>query len=173
MAVEHDRLADLQNAREPVTLARAQRDAVVAYAAATAEFPGFADDELCSKIFGAIPHALTLTIPSDEATKQVNGALEGFDLLVRLLTEHVATLQRRQTMLGTKKRPRNADYARYVLILDLVRLFEGIFQQPAKITREGACCQFLSAVLSRCEGKELDPDGAYDSWRKARRWLAC
>src|SRR5262249_14365563 len=168
MALEFDRLADPNSAREPVTIGGSQ---TMAIAECTASFPDFLEHDVLCRVLREVPHGLLLSIASDEATQQVKKALDGLDLLVRLLSQHVATLERRQAWLGTKKSPRSADHARYVLILDLVRIFESTFGQPAAITREGACCRFLSAVVSRCEGKKLEPNGAYDSWREARRWL--
>jgi len=125
----------------------------------------FPDSDLISGFFAEHFHAEGVCLPSDEAAAQVLQAVNGLDLLVHLMGLLLATLREKQGKLT--KLP---DYARYELILELVPIFELFFHQAATITREGACCTFLAAVLTRCEGKQIDPAGAWAAWRKARRW---
>jgi hypothetical protein len=110
-------------------------------------------------------------LPSDEATASVTTVRLSVDLLSKLTMAAEETQLKRQAKLGTKQKPQQADYFRYLIIMALARIYKRFFGVPPTTSRESKWCGFLAAVLTRCEG-QIDNDGAYDIWRKAKRWAA-
>src|SRR5262249_8115718 len=104
-------------------------------------------------------------VPSDHAIGQLALALQGMAKIEALAKAAEATQLQR---MDNKSKP--FDHLRYLMIFALSNIFTRMFDLPPTTTYGGPWCTFLREVLERCERKRLSDRGAYDIWRKARKW---
>jgi hypothetical protein len=68
--------------------------------------------------------------------------------------------------------PKQPDYVRYLMILGLSNVYARVFHRRPSATIDGPWCKFLAGILSCCEPKSMNIDGAYDVWREVRDKLS-
>src|SRR6516225_8980434 len=111
-------------------------------------------------------------VPSPEAKTMVKRVLQAVTQVDHLAEHAVARERARQVSLGTdKKQVKRADTVRYLLVDQLSSTYADTFKMRPAATRDGSWCFLLAAVLTCCEGKELDNDHAYRIWVHTRQRL--